>query len=172
MTLEERFFRLLELSPGPVLELGTRRWKADCPDTWRDRVNAVAGCAHVGVDVLPGDDVDMVADAHHLAAAWFDRPDPARPAGFVCRATLEHLRRPWVAAHQSFPVHGYPSDFFRFTREALGEVFHPDHGWRVVDSEYRHPCRVVPQSNAFAHAKDWNFEAEAWLCVAALVERL
>ena len=184
MVLEERFFALLGLAPGHVLEIGVRRSQPDRPTTWRDRINALPGCTHVGVDCESGDDVDLVVDAHQLsqafAAATFD--------ALVCRFTLEHLRRPWVAAremalvckpgalgyvltHQSFPLHGYPQDFFRFSQEAIGELFAPDMGWRVLESGYDRRCKIAPTENLSGELWPWNFEADGWLCVAAVVER-
>jgi SAM-dependent methyltransferase len=141
---------------------------------------------HVGVDALAGDDVDVIADVHELARYF---PDPAQHFdAVICVAALEHFRRPWVAAEQiakvmrpgglgffaapqTFPVHGYPQDYFRFSTEALAELFAPDVGWEVVRVEYAYPCRIVPLTNEI-QASGWNFEAPAWLLTAALVRRL
>lgn len=169
-----------------VLELGTRAWDNRPPRHHRDAVLAAnPGASWVGADALAGDGVDVVADAHRLsevfAAGHFD--------GWLCVATLEHFARPWVAAvelakvtrpggrglvqtHQTFPLHGYPSDYFRFSAAALAEVFSVEAGWRVLAAGHDYPCRVVPLGNAFAHARDWNFEAEAYLNASAVVERI
>ena len=38
----------------------------------------------------------------------------------------------YIQTHQSFPLHGYPHDYFRFSREALASLFgtHDGHGGR------------------------------------------
>lgn len=180
--VDEYFSRQSQLR-GDVLEIGVRRWEKDRPTTWRDRVNAL-GCVHTGTDAMDGDDVDIACDAHELSKHFA----AGRFSGFICRATLEHFRRPWVVAaelatvcragavgfvetHQSYPVHGYPHDYFRFTTEALRELFAADVGWRVLRAEYQYPAKVIPVCND-VQAGGWNFVAEAWLNVSALVERL
>jgi SAM-dependent methyltransferase len=179
-----QWYAWLRAQPSPrILEVGVAEWDGREPKHHRDAILALNPRTEwVGLDVKAGRDVSVVADLHeisrHFPAAHFD--------GVFCASVLEHLRRPWVAAkelaavvkpggrllvqtHQSFPVHGYPSDFFRFTREGLAEVFAADTGWRVLASEYQFPAKVVPLDNQM---EDWNFAAEAWLNVAALVERV
>lgn len=138
-----------------------------------------------GFDIQAGEGVDVVGDVHQASQIF----QPGEFDAVYCTSTLEHLRRPWIAArelalvtrrggwlfcqtHQSFPLHSYPSDYFRFSTEALREIFASDAGWRVIDAEYEFPCQVIPASNAFPHAKDWNFEAPAWLNVVCIAERL
>jgi SAM-dependent methyltransferase len=77
----------------------------------------------------------VTADLHVLPQDWARRFD-----ALVAVAVFEHLERPWIAAkevarvlkpagwcyistHQTFPLHGYPSDFFRFSKEALALIF-------------------------------------------------
>lgn len=180
----QHFLERLAALPAPrILEIGTRRWQEGKPGGHRHRLlEANPAAQHVGADLLAGEDVDVVADAHELARHF--------PAGhfdaFFFPWALEHCRRPWVVAaqlaavvrpggvgyvgtHQSFPLHFYPGDFFRFSEAALGELFAPDAGWQLVESGYQYPCVVVPLSNEVA---PWNFEAQAYLNVHALVERL
>lgn len=181
-TLAERYLSKQAKIPGRILEIGTKKWDHDQSPSWKDRIEAI-GCIHLGTDALPGECVDQVVDAHVLSLAF----EPGTFRGFVCCSTLEHIRRPWVVAkelstvcsrgslgfvqtHQSFPVHGYPCDYWRFTTEALAEIFCADYGWRVLVSEYEHPAKVVPMTNAVNSR--WNFEATAWLNVSAIVERL
>jgi ubiquinone/menaquinone biosynthesis C-methylase UbiE len=178
--------QLAVLKPHRVLEIGTRRWKPDHATTRRLHVQEILpDCTYVGLDIQDGDDVDVVCDAHTLSTRF-----PANHfGGFICRSTLEHLRRPWVVArelaavvqpggigyvetHQTFPLHNYPADYFRFSTGALEELFSQDVGWTVERSSYHNPCRIMPTTNAFAHANDWSFEAEAWLNVVCVVRRL
>lgn len=148
------------------------------------------------VDAYPGKDVDVVDDAHTLAT--FRRPGPSAFQGairtdylpevfdaYVACSVWEHLARPWVAmntaaavvrpgglvyvqTHQTFPLHGYPNDYFRFSREAL-EVLMVDAGLEVVHTGYVYRCQVVPPPEVTR----WNTapDVEAWLNVEALGRR-
>jgi SAM-dependent methyltransferase len=88
-----------------------------------------------GLDMRDGPGVDEVANAENLA-----RHD-SRWEVVVCTETLEHVRRPWIAVKQmadalgyggfliltargydqrgAFPVHGFPEDYWRFSREGF-----------------------------------------------------
>lgn len=154
-----------------VLELGTLRWEPDRPTHHADQWGA--GCRQwVKSDVAEGVDVDVVADAHDLAPfadATFD--------AVVAVAVWEHLARPWLAAeavarvlrpgglvyvdtHQTFPIHGYPDDFYRFSDRALATLF-DDAGFDVVEVGYLYPCTITPP----AEVTRWNTAAPAWLNV-------
>ena len=81
---------------------------------------------YVGCDVVDGENVDVVPDAHRLSKAL------DRTFDYVYSiSTFEHLLMPWVVAteinhvmniggvgyiqsHQMWPVHDVPSDYFRF----------------------------------------------------------
>lgn len=183
MTARETFWNWLATQQSPrVLEIGTRAWDGNPPRHHRSEVLRVCPSAKwTGCDAQPGAGVDVVADAHRLSQVF--------PAGsfdcLVCVSTLEHLARPWVASaemawvtraggllwaetHQSFPVHGYPSDYFRFTAEGLREVFSAEAGWDVIEADYSYPAKVVPLANIPV----WNFEAPAWLNVGVTARKI
>jgi SAM-dependent methyltransferase len=109
---------------------------------------------YVMADVDTGADVDAVADLHALPQDWAGRFD-----ALVAVAVFEHLERPWIAAkevarvlkpggfayvstHQTFPLHGYPSDFFRFSKEALALIF-KDAGLHVAEVGYEHRAKIT-----------------------------
>lgn len=186
MSISDKFFdRLSKIHKPMVLEIGTRGWGDQPPRHHRDAVMiANPKAIWTGLDAEPGPGVDVVADAHELGSHF----EPGVFDAIICVATLEHFRRPWVAAqeiakvtkpggvalistHQSFPVHGYPCDYFRFSREAIGELFAKDNGWMVEESAYAYPAKVIPLTND-VHVSGWNFLAEAWLNVDALVVRI
>ena len=135
-----------------VLELGTKRSNPDIP-TIR-RVSA-PHAEYIGSDFQDGLDVDLVADAHKLTDVTGEN---AFDAVLAC-SVFEHLQRPWIAAkeivkalkpggiayvqtHFAFPVHGYPSDYFKFTREALHTIF-DDAGLNGIRTTYAFPAQLI-----------------------------
>ena len=102
-----------------------------------------------------GADVDIVADIHKLEdtfeESYFD--------GFVARSVYEHVEKPWVASasinrilklgglvhidtHLTFPVHGYPYDYFRFTTDGLVSLFDDSFGFRTLACDFMLPCSL------------------------------
>jgi hypothetical protein len=57
----------------------------------------------------------------------------------------------FVQTHQSFPLHAYPNDYFRFSREALAGLFGTTMGCEVVATDYDFPAviysRREPETN-------------------------
>lgn len=89
----------------------------------------------VGVDMIAGPGVDIVADLENL---------PPEELGqfhhIECMSILEHSRRPWLLAATleqlllpggtiyvtvpfAWRFHGYPSDYWRMTPEGIKELF-------------------------------------------------
>lgn len=168
----EKNFRdeLSKLNAPRVLELGTLQWKPGVsthhggwlPD----------GSTHIKSDIEAGGDVDVVADAHDLSAFENNEFDV-----FIAISVWEHLRKPWIAAeqaarvlkpggllyvatHHTFPVHGYPSDYCRWTDKGLEGLFDAP-TWRNQVSALSYPCKIVPDERV----KVWNSAAPAFLNV-------
>lgn len=157
--LEQAFWRhIAARQPRSGLEVGTLQSMKGRPTHWRGRFPSIAPGDYVLSDVAAGEDVDVVADVHRLPEAWADRFDL-----FVANAVWEHLDRPWIAArevaralapngvfyvatHQTFPLHGYPHDFFRFSKEALRLIFE-DAGLHVAHAGYRYRSQIVPPTS-------------------------
>lgn len=159
-----------------VLETGAKPWEGSAPPT-----DHTGHCLHAGewlrTDIEAGQGVDIVADLHLI-----DVQCPRRFDGIYCPATLEHLERPWVAmramrdtllpdgvlfidTHQTFPLHGYPFDFYRFSTQAL-ESLCRDAGLEVISSGYSNPCTIVPTGAAV-----WNQIADCFLNVSVCARR-
>lgn len=169
---EDVFRERLDAMVAPmVLEMGTLRWEEGLPthhEHW-----APHACRFVKTDITEGTDVDVVADAHTLSRQLRGRFD-----AIIAVSVWEHLKRPWVAAkelarvlapngiafvctHQTFPLHGYPNDYFRFSAEGLSLIFE-DAGLTTLDAGYQYRCRIEPPSEVTR----WNRDAESYLNVA------
>jgi hypothetical protein len=157
----ERAFvaRCAQLTRPSVLELGTKQSVPGRSTMHRDWVPHAA--EFLGTDIDAGPDVDVVADVHRLSAVvGAERFDV-----ILSCSTFEHLKYPTLAAHeilkalkvggllfvqthQSFPLHGYPHDFFRFSREALASLFGTQMGFAVVATGYDFPAQVYARRAA------------------------
>jgi hypothetical protein len=69
----------------------------------------------------------------------------------------------FVCTHQTFPLHGYPHDYFRFSAEALAGIF-DDAGFEILDGGYTYPASIIPP----AEVTRWNPGAAAYLNVDVL----
>jgi SAM-dependent methyltransferase len=133
---------------------------------------------YVLMDVAPGADVDVVGNVHALPQEWSGRFD-----AFLANAVWEHLERPWIAArevarilapgglflvatHQTFPIHGYPNDFFRFSRDALRLLFE-DAGLIVEACDYKNRCLIAPMPPILPPQliESWNREFPSYIHV-------
>ncbi len=120
---------------GPILEVGSRDY-GNTPD-FR---SLFPGCDYTGVDREAGKGVDMVLDF----TDGFEKIDRAlsgrRFNAIICFSVLEHCRDPFrmcdnmerlllpeglalISVPFSFEVHGYPSDYWRFTPEGVKALF-------------------------------------------------
>ena len=108
---------------------------------------------YVGFDFYPGENVDVVGDAHRLSQyfAGQERFDLVYSS-----AVFEHLHMPWVVAveiqkmlkvggyvfvetHFSFSAHERPWHFFQFSDEGLRALFNKSLGFDLVDSGMSNP---------------------------------
>ena len=140
-----------------VLEMGVKRSRPEVSTL--HRVWASADAEYIGTDFEDGIDVDVVADAHSLSRTFERESFDA----VISVSVFEHLQRPWIAGreiatilkpggrtfcytHFAFPIHGYPSDYWRFTREALETIF-VDAGLVVIGSDFENPARVHSEAD-------------------------
>jgi hypothetical protein len=138
MTPHEQFERKFRRpKPGRTLIVGSRIYA-----TRTDRRKLYSDV--VGIDMLDGPGVDWMHDLETPLTVH----ENMRFAHVECRSVLEHSRRPWLLAANierlmapgatldlSVPfvwkVHAYPSDYWRFTIEAVRELF-PDIEWQAL----------------------------------------
>ena len=152
--LESNFIaRCAEIDAPVVLELGALQSVVGRSTLHRDWVPHAR--EFLGTDIEDGPDVDIVADLHRLSEVVGEE----RFDVILSASTFEHLKYPTLAAHeimkslkvggvlfvqthQSFPLHAYPSDYFRFSRQALASLFGTEMGFRVVATDHDFPVRL------------------------------
>lgn len=173
MAPEELVHLLIEHErPGRVLESGTRRWGVS-PTHHREMFPD--DCDYVMSDFIDGIDVDVVSDLHDLVEFESDSFD-----AFYGASVFEHVEFPWVAAqsilrvlrpggwcyvatHHTFPVHGYPYDYTRWTDMGLSSLFKWA-GFDVISSGMSLPCYIIPPPSVAV----WDPNAPAYLCVSII----
>jgi SAM-dependent methyltransferase len=114
--------------PEPILEVGS--YQVPGQEEIADLRALFPNKQYLGVDVQPGPGVDCVADAENLPQA------DGSVGTVIAMNTLEHVPRFWHAFEEayrvlrpdgallvscpfSFHIHDFPSDYWRFTPEAL-----------------------------------------------------
>jgi len=150
--MERDFYARLASQPtGTILEIGSRNVTGDLnrnkiPPSWK----------YVGLDILPDTYTDVVGDAHdlrkHFGRNSFD--------AVMSMAVFEHLIMPWKAAleinrvlrpggvvfvmsHQTFPMHGEPWDYFRFSSRAWRGLFNNKTGFEILETGQGMPASIV-----------------------------
>ena len=146
------FADLVEGAAPRVVELGGREV---CPTQWAPP----AHWRRVGVDIIAGPGVDVVADAHQLSR----HIAPGTIDAMYSVATWEHLVMPWkvvlevnrvlreggvawIVTHKDFPVHDAPWDFYRFGNDAWPALFNEETGFEVLARETYAPLRLAPEA--------------------------
>jgi SAM-dependent methyltransferase len=136
-----------------VLELGTKRSIASRSTRHDDWVPGAG--EYLGTDIEKGEDVDIVADVHRLTRVTGEEQFDV----VISCSTFEHLKYPHLAAHeimkalrvggllyiqthQSFPLHAFPYDYFRFSREALAGLFGTRMGFHMLGTAHEFPAKI------------------------------
>ena len=163
---------------GHMLEIGSR---AHSGVTRRSLLPAAWD--YTGMDVLEGENVDIVGDAHELSSVVRGRHFDA----FMSFSVFEHLLMPWKVAielnrvlspgavgfiqtHQTWPVHEDPWDFFRFSDRAWAGLFNPYTGFEIVEAAVGQPTYIVPQR---VHAiTDFGLAFTGYLTSAVIVRKI
>jgi SAM-dependent methyltransferase len=137
-----------------VLELGSRNVRGVV------RRNLFSGhVAYTGFDIHPGENVDVVGDAHvlsaHVPAGQFD--------AVFSVSVFEHLAMPWkvvlelnrvlkpggmlfISTHPVWPAHELPWDFWRFSCETFKVLLNQQTGFEIVACVQGNPARIVSLS--------------------------
>lgn len=114
-------------------------------------------CNYVGLDVVAGENVNVVCDAHRMSQVL---PQDHFDFAFSV-STWEHLCMPWVvslelnrvlklggvamiATHQSWPSHEEPWDYFRFSEYSWDPLFNRHTGFEILERGVGIRCAMVP----------------------------
>lgn len=174
----ENFIARLEQFPtGTVLEIGARARSAI---TRQHRIPD--RLSYLGLDILPGPNVDVVGDAHELGRLF----PKQRFVAVFSTSVFEHLAMPWKVAlelnrvlepggivytstHQTWPPHEEPWDFWRFSAHSWRTLFNAATGFEVLEAVVGEParvhaCRTSPVTREMP-------ESLAWLGSASLVRK-
>ena len=142
---------LIEIGNKPgmkILEIGSREvtGKSDMRQNF-------SRASYVGFDYYPGNNVDIVGDAHKLSSYF--KEDEKFDLIFSS-AVFEHLAMPWIVAqeiskllkiggfifietHFSFSSHERPWHFFQFSDMALKVLFSPAMGFECIEAGMSNP---------------------------------
>jgi len=149
------FLELMAQRESPsVLETGTCRSIPERSTLHRDWVPHAA--EYIGTDFQNGVDVDVVADIHSLSTVFGEN----RFDAVISTSTFEHVQYPWIAAveickvlrpeglvfihtHQTYPLHAYPNDYWRFSTDGLKTLFREEIGFKVLDTGYQFLSHII-----------------------------
>ena len=158
-----------------ILFTGAKEWEGSPPSNHKEYA---PHAEWMGTDIEAGKGVHIVGDLQRL-----DRITDEKFDAIFSPATLEHIERPWTAmyamtnmlrrggllylhTHQTFPLHGYPHDYFRFSTEALKTLAH-DAGLETIKAGYDGECKIKPHANV----KVWNDAAPCYLNVTICAKK-
>lgn len=164
-----------------VLELGTKRSILSLPTNSKNKFIDIPNLEYIMTDYQEGIDVDVVCDLHKTENVfkneYFDL--------ILSFSTFEHLKYPQLCAHnlmkllkingriliqthQTFPLHGYKYDYFRFSREALKSIFSKKMNFNTITSYFTGNCAIIPHNKMNV----WNDVAESYLNVVYIGEKI
>lgn len=170
---------MAKLGRPKILWCGAKKWLGS--KQYDARLNAPHG-EWVGSDMEGGEGVDVVINLQNILHAedYINEFD-----AIYCPSVLEHVELPWnvfisfgmmlrsggllyVSTHQTFPLHYYPDDYWRFTTSSLLVLAQQMGEMEVLQNAYLRPCKIIPPESA---RSNWNDAAPAFLDVAMVARR-
>ena len=167
--------KIQEMNSPKILDIGGRnRSKIEHSQNYPNAEVTV-------MDILPGENVDQVGDAHRLSKYFKKRSFDA----VYSISVFEHLMMPWkvilemnqvlkkggigfISTHQSLGMHDLPCDFWRFSEFAWDSLLNEKTGFEVIERQAMLPCYIVP----FLHTKDRaGYEASAGFELSCVIFR-
>ena len=164
-----------------ILEIGTKRSKNDNATHKKDYFQNIKNLEYVMTDYQEGIDVDVVCDLHKTNGIFVDETFDL----IISFSTFEHLKYPQLCAHnlmkmlkiggriiiethQTFPLHGYKYDYFRFSREAIKAIFSKKMNFITITSYFTGDCVIIPHKEINV----WNEVAESYLYIFYIGEKV
>jgi hypothetical protein len=109
------------------------------------------------LDILPGQGVDVVGDAHEMSKVLPNNHFDA----IRCSAVFEHIIMPWkvavemnrvmrvgalalISTHQTIGMHDLPWDYYRYSNTAWHGIFNKHTGFKVVDTKLSNLMFIIP----------------------------
>lgn len=109
------------------------------------------------VDILPGENVDVVGDVHEISSLV----PPESQDAFLSISVFEHLLMPWkvvlelnkvlktgaiglVHTHQTIGMHDMPWDFWRFSDTSWDALFNKYTGFEITGTILNSPQFIIP----------------------------
>lgn len=160
-----------------ILEVGSREVTGKSKE--RERY---ANAEYVGFDFYPGNNVDVVGDAHKLSSYFEGQQFDV----IYTSACFEHFAMPWVVAteiakllkvggiifvetHFSFRSHERPWNFFQFSDMGLRALFPPAFGFECLDSGMSNP--IVGRFSSMADDDVRNLPIQGLYCHSEFLGR-
>jgi len=167
-----------ENKPLNILEIGTKRSNPDISTHHKNFFKNIN--KYVMMDVENGIDVDVVCDVHKLSSKFNEEFDI-----IISFSGYEHFKYPQLASHeilkclkkngivfiqthQTFPLHGYPNDYFRFSIDALESLFPKTMGTEILAKSYSEPCSIIPFNPNCVH----NLYAKCYCNSSIIVKKI
>lgn len=137
-----------------ILEIGTKRSNPNVSTHAKDIFKEFNN-EYIMTDITNGIDVDIVCDVHKLSSKFKNFDVILTYSGYEHfkyphLASLEILKSlkkgglVYVQSHQTFPLHGYPCDYFRFSLDAYKSCFPPTLNCEMIGASYKFPALIVP----------------------------
>jgi ubiquinone/menaquinone biosynthesis C-methylase UbiE len=152
--LIDRFFREMvpALTSGHVVEIGSRT-RSDI--SRRDLI--LLHLKYTGFDIIEGNNVDIVGDAHRLTKYFKKRSVDM----IYSMSVFEHFAMPWKAviemnkvmkkngimmhtSHQTWPLHELPWDYWRYSEYSWYSLFNKKTGFEILDVKMGEAAHTAP----------------------------
>ena len=179
--IDKKFTKMLrdDSSSAKILEIGSRdRSKFVSKDVF-----VPSWFNYTGIDILEGDNVDIVCDAHELSKYF-----STNEFDYIFSINVfEHLLIPWkvvleinkilkvggkvmIFTHQTMPLHDEPTDYWRFSDKAWPALFCRETGFSITYTGMGDPVSVVPQKT---HLGSYNLSlAPAFIHSMVIAEKI
>lgn len=165
-----------------IMEIGTKRSNPYVPTHHKHLFKNVE--KYVMVDIEDGLDVDVVCDVHRLSEYFEDCSfdviiscsgyEHFKYPQLVSHNLLKCLRKNgviYIQTHQTFPLHGYPNDYFRFSLDALDSLFPRSMGTELLAKSYDFPVSILPIDGNKELLKNWNIFGKSFLNSCIIIRK-